>query len=474
MTPTVRAAIVVVALVATACSSGTTDSAADAGVPSTSTIDPAAPRPEIPVGTARDFGEPPPIPSGPLAPGVAAAVEMAFGETFTDGLFLFEELEAITALGEADDPRIAWLLSDLLRIARDPTLIGRLTSAAGGVLGIEVSPLNPWGDVTDTLLAWDVPAPPDYLQYKRNIYTIVDDRWEPLFVDGAIDWRLVSWGGVAIDDRPYDTTDDRCNCIPAADNPTVEPASAAAWLDDDDVVFGVEINGEARAYPRQIMEVREMVNDTLGGRDLAMPYCTLCGAAQVYLTDELPGGLDRPILRTSGLLSRSNKVMYDVNTFSVFDTFTGEAVTGPLFDDGIVLPQVSVVTSSWGEWKAAHPETTVLVEELALGRDFDFRNGRDADGPIFPIGDADTRLPVHADVLGVMTDDGTPVAFYVDSALDTLRRGERVVFEGIELVLDGGGVRALDADGDDVVGHQAFWFAWSQFHPDTALWTSSL
>jgi len=84
-----------------------------------------------------------------------------------------------------------------------------------------------------------------------------------------------------------------------------------------------------------------MVNDTLGGRDLGIPYCTLCGAAQAYFTDRLPAGIKRPILRTSGLLIRSNKVMYDVETNSVFDTFLGKAVTGPLADVGLELEQAT-------------------------------------------------------------------------------------------------------------------------------------
>jgi len=195
-----------------------------------------------------------------------------------------------------------------------------------------------------------------------------------------------------------------------------------------------------------------MVNDTLGGRDFAMPYCTLCGSAQVFFTDEVPVDIDRPILRTSGLLSRSNKVMYDVETFSIFDTFLGKAVTGPLADAGIEFSQNSVITTTWAEWKAAHPTTTVLAIAEALGRpDSDLRNTRDADGPIFPIG----------------------IAFHVASAINALQRGETVEANGITLALDGGGVKAVDSAGDDLGGHQAFWFAWSQFHPDTELWPES-
>ena len=328
---------------------------------------------------------------------------------------------------------------------------------------------NPWGNVTDHLIAWDIPAPPDYLGYKRAIFTNIVPEWDRIFVEGDIDWRHVSWGGVLIDDRAYDATDAVCNCIPAADNPEVSSADEATWLKDDDIVFGVEVNGEFRAYPRRIMEVREMVNDTLGGRDLGIPYCTLCGAAQAYFTDELPDGVERPILRTSGLLIRSNKVMYDVETLSVFDTFLGKAVTGPLAEKGIKLKQASVVTTDWGTWKAEHPETTVLVEALALGRDFDFRNNRDADGPIFPIGDVDPRLPVHEDVIGVVTASGKPVAFQRSAAMVALRQGASITVENVSLVLDAGGVKAVDANGTDLGSHQAFWFAWSQFYPGTIL-----
>ena len=248
-------------------------------------------------------------------------------------------------------------------------------------------------------------------------------------------------------------------------------AAEATWLKDQDIVFGIEVNGEYRAYPRRIMEVREMVNDTLGGRDLGIPYCTLCGAAQAYFTDRLPEGIERPILRTSGLLIRSNKVMYDINTYSVFDTFLGRAVTGPLAEKNLQLSQASVVTTDWGTWKAQHPDTTVLIEALALGRDFDFRNGRDADGPIFPVGDVDPRLPVHEDVIGVITASGRPVAFQRSTALLALRDGAEIAYENVRLKLDAGGIRAVDAAGYDLGSHQAFWFAWSQFHPETALWT---
>ena len=418
------------------------------------------------------FGTPPPIPTGELNTDLQESVDAVFGASLATATWGPDQTIALEKIAQSGDPRLAWPVSDLMRFASQGELAALLGDSVGQLLNIEFTNANYWGVTTDHLIAWDIPAPPNYLQLKRNVFTELVPGWDKIFVEGDIDWRHVSWGGVLIDDRAFDTTDELCNCIPAADNPEVVKAKKAKWLDDDDIIFGIVVNGEARAYPRQIMEVREMVNDTLGGRDLGIPYCTLCGAAQAYFTDELPEGVERPVLRTSGLLIRSNKVMYDVNSYSVFDTFLGKAVTGPLAEKGVQLKQASVVTTDWGTWKKEHPKTTVLIEELALGRDFDFRNGRDADGPIFPVGDVDPRLPVHEDIIGVITDSGTPVAFQRSKAFLALTSGEEVGYENVELVVDAGGVKAVDKEGKDAGSHQAFWFAWSQFHPETVLWTN--
>ncbi len=418
----------------------------------------------------KQYGPPPSTPTGPLSPAIQFAARVAFIDSTALTTWDTNQQLALAAIGKSADPRLAWIISDMLRFVptQEPQLA--LTAAASALLGKEFNPEDAWHDITNHLLAWDIPAPPDYLNYKRVIFTLNIPGWEALFVEGNIDWRLVSWGGVLIDNRAYNTTDDGCNCIPAADNPQVTSADEATWLNDNDIVFGVEVNGEARAYPRRIMEVREMINDSLGGRDLGIPYCSLCAAAQAYFTDKLPDGIDRPVLRTSGLLSRSNKVMYDLNTNSLFDTFTGRAVTGPLAEQELQLKQANVITTDWASWKKAQPQTTVLLERYALGRDPDFRNRRDADGPIFPVGDVDPRLPAHEDIIGAITETGTPVAFPRGPAFITLSRGEEIVVENIKLKLTAGGIEAVDTNGISAGSHQAFWFAWSQFYPDTQLW----
>ena len=386
----------------------------------------------------------------------------------------------VASLADSGDARLAWIVSDLLRFFPYGDIHDGAVSAFEQLTGVRlnddpVAGFSRWQSITDHLIAWDLPAFDGYPDYKHRLFLLVEPRWEPLFADpdANIDWRLVSWGGVRIDDRELgDPEGCVSGCLPALDDPAVTDAAGGSWYSDHSLVFAVVINGEARAYPRHIMEIHEMVNDTLGGRRIGFPYCTLCGSAQAYFTDNVPDGVDTPVLRTSGLLARSNKVMYDLVTKSVFDTFTGEAVSGPLREKGVVLNQATVVTTTWGEWKAAHPDTTIIAEDGGIGRFYplDPLRGRDDHGPIFPVGDVDGRLGVHDQVFGVVLDDGTPVAFEVLAATGALREGRSVELAGVTLRLDGSGVRAVDTAGDEIEGHQAFWFAWSQFMPDTLLW----
>jgi hypothetical protein len=391
----------------------------------------------------------------------------------------FVDITAMERLGEAADPRLAWLLADILRFVGGPA-VDTAQEAFTELTGVDISPdpaaaRSTWLSVTDHLLAWDTPAPPGYVEYKGRLFGLIDERWAPFFADdeATIDWRIVSWGGVLLDDRDLgDPLPCALGCIPALDDPSVVGIAEGDWYPDDGIVFGVVVGNEARAYPKNIMEVHEMVNDTLGGRRIGIPYCTLCGSAQAYFTDDLASGIEQPLLRTSGLLARSNKVMFDLRTFSVFDTFTGEALTGPLREAGVVLNQTSVVTSTWGDWKAEHPETTIVAADGGINRTYpdDPLRGRDDNGPIFPVGDVDPRLPVQATVLGVIAADGTPVAFPVDNALQALAAGRTVALQGITVTADGSGIRV---DGN-IPGHESFWFAWSQFHPDTLVWDGVL
>ena len=157
----------------------------------------------------------------------------------------------------------------------------------------------------------------------------------------------ISWGGVRVDG------------IPSLDNPTLIPAAQADYLLDDDLVFGVEINGDARAYPLRIMGWHEMFNDVIGGVPVALAYCTLCGAGVLYETT-LPGDAEPLVFGSSGFLYRSNKLMFDRRTDSLWNQFTGKPVAGPLVTAGIELKTRPVTITSWREWRTDHPDTRAL------------------------------------------------------------------------------------------------------------------
>jgi hypothetical protein len=93
-------------------------------------------------------------------------------------------------------------------------------------------------------------------------------------------------------------------------------------------------------------------------------------------------------------------------------------------------------------------------------------------GPIFPVGDVDTRLGAQTLVVGAIGPDGIPLAFPIEEARSALEQGHDVTVNGVHVVVDGSGLRAESETGVEIVAHQAFWFAWSQFHPGTLIWVA--
>jgi hypothetical protein len=460
----VASAVLLIALVACDDSSST-DSTED---PELTTAATAATTTTTALPTPLEtFAAAPDVPSGALSAEVAGGVDRLLENLYTEDW----DLDAIGDLADLGDPRVAWLLADLMRFYQQGLALDQLVSAFSELTGARPIP----GDVEfvsamNSLIAWDLPAWDGYPEAKTRVYVPIEAFWEPFFdQDHGVDWRIVTWGGVLADTRPLGDNGP-CNCIPALDFPETTDAAGGDWYPDDEIVFGIVVEGEAIALPKQQMEVHEMVNLTLGGRELGIPYCTLCGSAQAYFVDSVPG-VDRVVLRTSGLLQRSNKLMYDLTTHSAIDTFTGVALTGPLGADGVELEQVSVVASTWGDWKRAHPETRVLASDGGIGRSYreDPLGGRDDAGPIFPIGDVDPRLPIQERVIGVIDSDGTAIAFPVDAVTAALADDE-IEYEGLTVRLEDA-IRVYDASGAELTSHEAFWFAWSQFHEGTLVWS---
>ena len=249
---------------------------------------------------------------------------------------------------------------------------------------------------------WEQPYDPhpEYVAFKRALYGFIDPRMAAFFPPGAralIRLDEVQWGGV------------RVNGIPPLDHPRHVPAGQADYLKDRHVVFGLSIDGEARAYPKRILAWHEMALDTLGGVEITLVYCTLCGTAIPYYSVVES---EHRTFGTSGLLYRSNKLMFDHETNSLWSTLLGEPVIGELAGAGLKLESLPIVTTRWGEWRSTHPDTTVL--SLDTGYDRDYGEGRayrdyfSNDNLMFQVPERDNRLRNKAEVLGILLSPGSP------------------------------------------------------------------
>ncbi len=132
-----------------------------------------------------------------------------------------------------------------------------------------------------------------------------------------------------------------------------------AQLDADDLVMGVSVDGESRAYPISTMRFKEIVNDELGRRPILVTWCTLCYTGLVH--ERLVDG--EPLLfGNQGALYKGAMTWWDWKTQSVWSQPWGAAISGPLRGTALTLIPASVVP--WSTWEAEHPETTVLADIL--------------------------------------------------------------------------------------------------------------
>lgn len=222
---------------------------------------------------------------------------------------------------------------------------------------------------------------------------------------------------------------------------------------------------------------------------------------------------ERERFGSSGLLYRSNKLMFDRRTFSLWHNLTGEAVVGRRVAEGARLEMLPVTVTTWGAWRGAHPATTAVVLPPGYGArwGYDYRPGaadRHRAGVRFPVWQKSERLPRDAEVLGLRVGGATkayPTAAVVAvGAVNDRVGGTDVVVvaapgsgalrayrrEGRELRRDASG-RLVDLEGrpwteteaalvpptgsgeaplERLPAHLSFWFGWFGFFPETEVW----
>jgi hypothetical protein len=319
--------------------------------------------------------------------------------------------------------------------------------------------------------------------------------------------------------------------IPPVDEPRFQHVAEVDWLAPEEPVIAVVIDGDARAYPLQIMTWHEIVNDTIGGTAVSVTFCPLCNTAYSYERPRVDGEVTT--FGTSGKLYNSNLVMYDRASGSYWPQALGLAVVGPL--TGIELERIPSQIVSWDEFRSSFPEGRVLSRDTGHQRNYGenpYPGYDDIDNPPFLFsGEVDGRLAAVERVLGVEHGDEIVAFPYFRlekaaesgwSAVDATVGGKPVVVmwkEGTVSALDqpdiassrsvgaaaafsrtlGNRILSFEISSGRVVdeqtrstwnifgiassgplagkqlepvdAHDSFWFDWAAFHPKTKVWS---
>lgn len=194
------------------------------------------------------------------------------------------------------------------------------------------------------------------------------------------------------------------DCIPAMDDPIFTTPQKVnekvKFLLPEDIVIGVSMSGEAKAYPHKILTRHEIVNDKIGDVPIVVTYCPLCGSGMV-LDSRIDG--KRLTFGVSGRLLNSDLVMYDRETETLWSQITGEAILGKLV--GKKLSILPTYQGTWKKWVELHPRTLVLIFKEARIPNFLLQNpyeDYDKTPSIhFPVTHYDDRYFPKEKVLGI-------------------------------------------------------------------------
>lgn len=268
--------------------------------------------------------------------------------------------------------------------------------------------------------------------------------------------------------------------IPSIDEPVIEPAKVIKELHDDEPVITVVVGEDVRAYPFRILLYHEIVNDVVGSLPLAITYCPLCNSAIVFDRRFKDKVLD---FGTTGRLRHSDLIMYDRQTESWWQQFTGKAIVGEL--TGSKLKMVPSRIETWQSFRSRFPKGKVLVPPHTLLRPYG-RNpyaGYDSlKKPFLYDGTYNEKTPALAYVVQVGK-DAWPLTLVRKKK--EIRHQDLIITwqEGVRSVLDTSDITEGKSIGsvtvqrqtkqglEDVIYHLPFAFAFKAFYPDGVIHT---
>lgn len=430
-----------------------------------------------------------------------------------------ENIEAVDRILAANDTRFIAVFLELMRANQIGLSVS--TNYALSIDSLESLSGQTFGDDWPAWVEWygkgDFSLPPNFTGWKGQLLGQLDPGFAEFLQDdlpSTVRTEEIMWGGVVIDG------------IPALDNATMVSAIEEDYLDPAEPVFGISINGDHRAYPLRILDWHEMANDVIGGVPVSLAYCTLCGAG-IAFDGRAPDG-ETYTFGSSGFLFRSNKLMYDRQTRTLWNQLTGEPVLGQLVGTGVKLKLLPVVLTTWEAWQDQHPDTLVLDPNTGYDRPYSpgsaYGDYFSSEETMFPVWLKDDLLgtkdriyalqiegipkayPVELLVEEMVVNDelgGTslvliaargevivdgdsrrvgPVTYNAGGEVRVYDRGEEEFFPGADpdTVIDSEGriwqvteEALLGPDGEVAIrinGHLAYWFGWFSFFPNTLVY----
>ncbi len=260
------------------------------------------------------------------------------------------------------------------------------------------------------------------------------------------------------------------NAIPPINSPQFVAASEVKWLRDNSRLIGFEHNGIQRAYPLEILNRHEIVNDTFEDLNVAITYCPLCGSGMAFnrLVDDqlLSFGI-------SGLLLNNNVLMFDQTTNSLWSQIDSEAITGA--NKGKKLIELPVMHMTWSEWKEKFPNSQVLSRET--GYDFPYAEAayvgydRTDEVPFPVVAENDDFKPKEL-VMGVSV-DGQFKAYPLRSIKKKKNKFDDLIGRkkvSIQYSKKSNTAQIFDEEGNEIPSIRLYWFAWYAFHPETEVY----
>lgn len=247
--------------------------------------------------------------------------------------------------------------------------------------------------------------------------------------------------------------------IPALTNPEFEPIEESIVAEDTQVIV-VENEGEVKVYPYSILVWHEIVNDTVGGKPLAITFCPLCGSAIVF-DREIDGGVVD--FGVSGFLYESNLLMYSrEDNESLWSQSLGQAVVGERAGEELVYLPLQLMT--FAEAVVEYPNATVLSANTGFTRDYTgnpYAGYEDTEETSFPVSVNDNRFPAK-EVFYIVPVGGTSVAVRLDKADGIYQLPDSDVF----VTVDKGRYTASWGDAE-LPGYYEMWFSWATHNQET-------